>query len=244
MGAAARTPFRWPAGAQAAVSLTYDDGLNSQLDYAVPALATLGLRATFFLTGDNARPRMADWAAVARQGHELADHTVTHPCELKGVSGTDFRRREVEPMEALLDRTVGPGLRSFAYPCGMTGLGAGDAAVRRARFRDLLRPRFLLARTVEGGPEDPRRVVADRYRLPAFEPTYESDDPAAGLAYLERALNRGAWAVLVFHEVLPARRGEGDTSVAVHRSLLERVASGPFWCAPLGEAFRYAAARA
>ena len=43
----------WPNGARAAVSLTYDDGLNSQLDCALPQLEAAGFRATFFLVQEN-----------------------------------------------------------------------------------------------------------------------------------------------------------------------------------------------
>ena len=42
---AGAAPFVWPGGAQAAVSLGYDDGLDSQLDHVVPALNKRGLHA-------------------------------------------------------------------------------------------------------------------------------------------------------------------------------------------------------
>lgn len=42
---------QWPNGAKAAVVLTYDDALESQLDHAVPALDAAGFKATFFLAG-------------------------------------------------------------------------------------------------------------------------------------------------------------------------------------------------
>jgi peptidoglycan/xylan/chitin deacetylase (PgdA/CDA1 family) len=41
----------WPDGAKAAVVLTYDDTLESQLDHVVPALDAAGFKATFFLAG-------------------------------------------------------------------------------------------------------------------------------------------------------------------------------------------------
>src|ERR1700710_1241628 len=86
-GSAKAQPDRvWPDGARAAVSLTYDDGLNSQLDNAVPELKRLGMKATFFLTEDNAHWRLADWEALARDGNEVANHTMTHPCALSGFS--------------------------------------------------------------------------------------------------------------------------------------------------------------
>src|ERR1700735_5358965 len=70
----------WPGGAGAAVSLTYDDGLDSQLDNAAGPLAAAQLKATFFLTRDNAQARLGDWVGLARDGgHEGGNHTVTHP---------------------------------------------------------------------------------------------------------------------------------------------------------------------
>src|SRR6185437_9409438 len=58
-------PGPWPDGARAAVSLTYDDGLDSQLDHALPALEAAGLKATFFLTHENVGARTPDWVRAA-----------------------------------------------------------------------------------------------------------------------------------------------------------------------------------
>jgi peptidoglycan/xylan/chitin deacetylase (PgdA/CDA1 family) len=54
----------WPNGAKAAVSLTYDDGLDSQLENGVGALQSAGLKATFFLTKDNIGDSIGDWVKV------------------------------------------------------------------------------------------------------------------------------------------------------------------------------------
>ena len=40
--------FSWPDGAKAAVCLTYDDGIDSQLAIAIPDLEQVNLRGTFF----------------------------------------------------------------------------------------------------------------------------------------------------------------------------------------------------
>src|SRR6476646_9727332 len=98
-GRAGAQPWRdWPGGARAAVSLTYDDGLNSQLDNAIPELDRLGFKATFFLTEQNVREgrRLADWERVAADGHEVANHTVTHPCALQRLQPEAFERGEIE----------------------------------------------------------------------------------------------------------------------------------------------------
>ncbi len=230
---------RLPAGARAAVSLTYDDGVDSQLDHAVPVLDALGLKATFFLTQENMEARLADWAKVARDGHEVADHTVSHPCKLQGYSAASFDRREIQPMETFLNSNFGVRrVHTYAYPCGLEGLGAGAAAARRARYLRALKGEVVAARTVEGPPNALAAVERDRFALNGFEPTYDLDEVAPAIRYLRRAMGVGGWAILVFHRVLPHRLEEGDTSVRVHREILSWIAGAPVWCAPMGQVFR------
>ena len=228
----------WPRGKRAAVSLTYDDGLDSQLENVAPQLDEFGLKATFFLTEENMEARLADWQALARRGHEIADHTMTHPCEFAGYTAERYAREQLAPMETFLDANFGKARpRSFAYPCGDTRLGKGSAAVRSAAYRAALGSTFLDARTVVGEPNDPRKVGRDRFKLNGFEPTYDSDDPRPASAYVQRAIDRGHWAILIFHEVLEARRGEGDTSRGVHRQILQWLVQQPVWCAPMRDVF-------
>src|SRR5690606_39633949 len=56
-------PFTWPEGRKAAVSLAYDDALDSQLDIAIPALDRYGFKGSFYLTlsAEPVRLRMDDW---------------------------------------------------------------------------------------------------------------------------------------------------------------------------------------
>jgi len=235
----------WPGGARAAVSLTYDDSLNSQLDNAVPELRRLGLKATFFLTEDNARWRLADWEALARDGNEVANHTMTHPCALAGYSAGRFEHAEIERMQGYIDAHFGAGReRTFAYPCGYLGIGHGPRQVRFARYRRVLeRDGVVAARTTAGGPNRPQEAAADPLRLHAFEPTYEGDSVAPALRYLNEAVAQGGWAILVFHDVLPRWRGDGDVSVATHNRILAHIAALDVWCAPMGQVFDYVQSR-
>ncbi len=58
----------WPDGKRAAVVLTYDDALASQLDIAIPALDAAGLKGTFFLSGGGLKPgEIARWRAAAAE---------------------------------------------------------------------------------------------------------------------------------------------------------------------------------
>ena len=69
-------------GKRCAVVLTYDDALDVDLDNAIPALDSLGLKATFYLSGYSGtlNTRLKEWRAVAAEGHELGNHTLFHPC--------------------------------------------------------------------------------------------------------------------------------------------------------------------
>ena len=238
--AGAAAPGFWPGEAKAAVSLTYDDGLPSQLDYASPQLRARGMRATFFLTEQNMRARLDDWRRAAAAGNEIGDHTVTHPCVLRRYSAESFSRLELEPMERFLDDNFGASrFKSYAYPCDNTSLGGGPQLIREARYRDVVGPMFQAARTTEGPPNAPGEVLANRLFLNGFEPTYDRDAVEPAFRYLRRAMTEGGWAILVFHEVLPRRMGVGDTCLRNHGRILDWIGGQPIWCAPMGEVFTH-----
>lgn len=82
IGAMAQTTLPWK-GKKCAVVLTYDDGLDVHLTNAIPALDSLGLKATFYIANYNGKlqSQIPRWRAAATKGHELANHTIFHPCE-------------------------------------------------------------------------------------------------------------------------------------------------------------------
>jgi sialate O-acetylesterase len=133
--AQSQAPWR---GKQCAVVLTYDDALNVHLDQAVPVLDSLGLKATFYLSGffPGFRQRVSDWEAVAARGHELANHTLFHPCA-GNTPGREWVKPdydlskytltritdEIRMTNSLLQAMDGKTQRTFAYPCGDTQIG-------------------------------------------------------------------------------------------------------------------------
>jgi peptidoglycan/xylan/chitin deacetylase (PgdA/CDA1 family) len=238
----------WPKAARAAVSLTYDDGLDSQLDNAFGPLKAADLKATFFLTRDNAEARTRDWVELIRGGgHEVGNHTVSHPCDLSPYSAASFQRREIAPMNAWLDDNFGRNPdRLFAYPCSITDLGPGGANRQLARYIALLKASgFRGARTCdEDNPNSQRYALADPYRLRASATTSDKDDPRLAIAYVQDAMKRGDWAILVFHEILKRRGGQGDTSIATHQAVLDWLAAQPVWCAPMGQVLDHIAGQA
>jgi peptidoglycan-N-acetylglucosamine deacetylase len=132
--------FAWPEGKKAAVCLTYDDAWPSQLDIALPALDSMGFKATFYING-NAEffdKRLDEWRQVAANGHELGNHTLFHPClEFKNNERrawlTDEYKMENYTLDqfllecrvanVLLKAVDGRMERSFAYTCCDTLVG-------------------------------------------------------------------------------------------------------------------------
>ena len=139
--------FAWPNGARAAVSLAYDDALDSQLDNALPVLNRYGIKASFYLTLSNpaVAHRMAAWRAAAQGGHELGNHTLFHQCAGSkpdrdwvephrnlDTTSAEQMRDQVLLANTMLEAIDGRKGRTFTVPCGDTIAGGRDylAAVR------------------------------------------------------------------------------------------------------------------
>ncbi len=128
----------YPDGCRGALSLTFDDGLLSQLLRAIPMLHKHDLRGTFYLcpSGPDWEERLAPWREVAAAGHELGNHTTRHICSrvlrdnLEIPSLEDCTLQEMEEDIALAAqriRQLAPQQAdtSFAYPCYFTHIGEG-----------------------------------------------------------------------------------------------------------------------
>lgn len=73
--------IHWPEGKKAAVILTYDDGLKSQLQIVIPQLEEHNFRGTFFLYGQVVKEEdIPEWRKASQRGHELGNHSMFHPC--------------------------------------------------------------------------------------------------------------------------------------------------------------------
>jgi peptidoglycan/xylan/chitin deacetylase (PgdA/CDA1 family) len=235
LGGSAAAAFKWPGGAPFAVSLSYDDSLQSQLLNAIPALDKAGMHGTFFLSGQPYRDpaALAPWIKAAKAGHELASHTVSHPCpaEMK-LPAAPLESFDLKAMEAellLTAKVLGKlapktGL-TFAFPCGADYVGQGE---KKASFRPLTAAIFKASRNAWGGAADPLKV--DLNAVPAVGGDHELPEL---LAQVEAAKKAGAWLVFVFHGV------GGDylaLSSEAHQKLLEALKASGAWVAPFSEA--------
>jgi peptidoglycan/xylan/chitin deacetylase (PgdA/CDA1 family) len=236
---AADSDTRWPDGAKAAVVLTYDDALTSQLDNAVPALDEAGLKGTFFLSNVK-QADLPRWREAAADGHELANHTIFHPCAAS-VYPTEARYtsetytvasmlREIEQQNVLLTAIDGKPRHGLATPCGQTLAGGVDyiEALREADLVDYVRAANDVPESVHVGIPG-----GDVMNIPARG----FPDDVTGqelIAYAQEARENGGMAVFLFHGV------GGDylqVSNAAHRELLAWLADhrDELWVTTLGE---------
>ena len=116
-----------------AVSLSYDDAIDSQLDNAIPALNRHNLKASFYLTlaSPTVNSRLSEWRTAAADGHELGNHTIYHPCSA-GVPGREWVAsyynidnyavaeivHEATVANSFLHAIDGRTRRTFTPPCG------------------------------------------------------------------------------------------------------------------------------
>ncbi|MGW3039753.1 polysaccharide deacetylase family protein [Kitasatospora sp. NPDC001159] len=99
------------------VALTIDDGPDPRYTPAVLALLQqYGIRATFFLVGENVVEHAALVKEIADRGHHVGNHTWTHP-DLRHMP-EDAVRDELERTSDLLHRTTGRQPTWFRAPGG------------------------------------------------------------------------------------------------------------------------------
>ena len=244
--AAVPTPTPWPGDRSAAVSLTFDDAMQTQLDNAGPILKKHGLHGTFFVvTGPSSTwtKRPDDWARLAAEGNEIASHTVHHPCMLKVIKPhsqdytPDMMLKEMrDSSEAIIARLgVRRGL-TFAYPCGdMTFGGENDLARNQARYLDYVAQYYFAAR----GYNSWAPVVAEDINpltVPVLGWTLGRDFPSL-LAQLEPARQGNNWGVFVLH-------GVGGQWLYITSQTFDELAGflarhTEIWTATFGDVVRY-----
>jgi peptidoglycan/xylan/chitin deacetylase (PgdA/CDA1 family) len=245
--AADAAAFAWPRGARAAVSLAYDDALDSQLDHALPVLDKYGIKASFYLTLSSpvVEKRMAAWRAAGHHGHELGNHSLFHQCSGKAVghewvqphrdldsTSAAQMRDQVLAANTMLMAIDGKSVRSFTVPCGDTLAGGTD-------YLPSIVP-FMMAVKVSGPAVAPSMATLDPYAVPVFAPEGLSGKEL--IALVEAAAAQGTMVNLTFHGV------GGDylvTSSAAHEELVRYLAAhrDRFWTDTFMNIMRHVKAR-
>jgi len=236
---------RWPGDRVAAVSLTFDDGIDSDLDHVGPILKKHHLNGTFFVTTRMGpwEKRKAEWKQLAADGNELGNHTVHHPCLLPEITphSQDYTpammEAEIKDAAREIEQATGSqrGL-TFAYPCGNMSFGKpADEVKNAALYARYIAENSFGARAYEGGSPQGLEDV-NVLAVPDLGFTADKGFPAL-LEMAQPAVQAHNWGVYCFH-------GVGGDWLAITPETFDELAAyleqhHEVWTATFGDVLRY-----
>lgn len=191
-------------GKEKIVVLTFDDAVQSHLDYVAPLLKEKGFGATFFVSSTwmNDSVNFMDWKDVAeihRMGFEIGNHSWTHkPLH----SGEEIGRMEgnLAKVDSALRANGIPRPSSFAYP----GNHYAPGTVKKVRelgyrfARRGMQPEIPYGEIAHGPLFDPEKH--NRLVIPTTADAY----PQWSVEYFKTVIDRaeaGKAIILQFHGV-------------------------------------------
>ncbi len=234
----------WPDNKKCAVCLTYDDGIDIDLDNVIPALDSLGFKGTFYVPGNSTSlyKRMEEWEKITKNGHELGNHTMFHPCFGKSMKrdwvspdydlDTYSMSRmvgEIEAENTLLKAIDGKTKRTFAYTCG-------DQVINGDSIWTHIKTDFVAARGVN--QELPTINEINYANIGSYMADGQTGDEL--IAWVKEAMAKNSLIVFLFHGV-----GGGhniNVSLEAHSKLLHFLKENEkdIWVAPFIDVAEYA----
>lgn len=214
--------FRWPNGKRAAASLSFDDARVSQIDTGLVLLNRQQAKATFFVQPVNVQKRLDGWKKAIADGHEIGNHSKTHPCtgnyafsranELEDYN-LEMMAAQLDGANAEIESLLGVKPRTFAYPCGQKFVGRG-LDVRS--YVPLVAERFLVGRGyLDESANDPEACdLAQAMGTPFDDMDFEQMK-----SLVEEATKEGRWIIFVGHEI--GKRGYQVTDTAALEALCD-----------------------
>jgi len=205
--------FIWPAGKKAAVSLTFADARPSQIDNGLEILDHYGVKATFYVIPSTVEKRLDGWKKAVANGHEIGNHTMTHPCSgnylwaRKALENCTLETIEQDMEEAniAIQRLLGVRPTTFAYPCAQTFVGRGTQI---KSYVPVVARKFDVGRNVgDQCLNDPAFCdLAQVYCM-----TLDYLDIEQAMSLIDRAAKNGQWLIFTGHEV----NHSGDQTVRI-----------------------------
>ncbi|HWZ33057.1 MAG TPA: polysaccharide deacetylase family protein [Bryobacteraceae bacterium] len=113
---------------RAAIALTFDDGPSESTPALLEILARHGVHATFFMCGKNVRRCPSIARAVVAAGHEIGNHTDSHP--RLDFHSPEFIYGELALAQESIRQTTGVAPRLFRAPYGVRWVGLRGAQQR------------------------------------------------------------------------------------------------------------------
>jgi peptidoglycan/xylan/chitin deacetylase (PgdA/CDA1 family) len=251
------TPFAWPNGTTAAVSLTYDDALPCHYEHVAPVLEAAGLRGTFYTPiYGTLMTDPTPWRELAGRGHELGNHTIFHPCRSDCLGNADWLgewrdlihytptrwKQEVQVANFVLSLLDGKpaGQRTFGNTCHDNYLGPRD---NRVCLEPMIAELFVAARGQHTGlAVDPQKANLNNLGCESGDRT-----PFEELrGKIEtKALATSGWLIFCMHGVGPNTHSI-RTEIDDHQKLVDYLSGNRarIWTAPVVEVAGYLRAHA
>ena len=237
--------FKWPNGAKAAISLTYDDGLPSHINTVAPILKKYKFKATFYptISSPSIYEDIEKWRNIAQEGHELGNHTVYHPCQ-KSKTGMEWVKdyhdldkytleqifEEIKIATTFLLALDKKATRTFAYPCAHYFAGGKS-------YKSFIASNFIAAR---GSSEKQKKLLQlsdiDLYNVPSWAPNNHSSQQI--IAYIQKIIDQKTLSTLTFHGIGAEHLTVSETA---HEEVLQFLDSNQdkIWVATFKEVTTY-----
>jgi peptidoglycan/xylan/chitin deacetylase (PgdA/CDA1 family) len=221
----------WSGGKDAAVSLTFDDGIKSGLVHGAKMVEERGWRATFFLIGN--KGSAPQWMAAAAKGHELGNHTSAH-LNLPGLP----QETVTEQLEAcnkwIMTLNGNKPVLSMAYPFCAAGK-------KESWTRQEARRIFVSSRN--GGNQPNPATPAEMDNLASFCTTSKMSSKDV-IPVIDKALAIKGWFITMHHAIIDSD-GYEPTNKETMEGMLDHIAGkkDKFWVAPEGDVALYIMAR-
>ncbi len=230
--------FVWPEGKKMAISLSFDDARDSNVENGLPLFDEYGIKATFFIVPAAADRNIKAWKEAVKNGHELGNHTIEHPCSgnfvwarHKALENYTLGKMEKELLDAnkWIEENFETSVAVFAYPCGQHYVGAG---IHHESYVPLVAKHFLAGRNwLNESPVDP--FHGDLALLNGMEMDNKTFEDL--LPHITSAKENAQWLVLAGHDI--GEDARQTTSIKMLRELIEYAQNeeNGIWLAPMGE---------
>jgi peptidoglycan/xylan/chitin deacetylase (PgdA/CDA1 family) len=151
--------FAIPLRVRSGIALTFDDGPHPRGTPAVlQALDRAGVRATFYLVGEQVERRPSLAAEIAAAGHEIGSHGYRHRLLLRRTPAAV--RDDLDRAADVIGRATDRAPRSYRPPYGVFSLAA--LAIARSRWEPLLWSRWGRDWEARATPESIAALAGER----------------------------------------------------------------------------------
>lgn len=200
----AQAGFSWPEGKRVAVSLSFDDARASQVLAGLDLFQRHGAKVTFYVNPRNVGKHLEGWKRAAAEGHEIGNHSSTHPCSgnfpwsrknsLEEYTASRITA-DIAAASREIERILGVKAATFAYPCGQKTIGRGE---NTQSYVPVVAKLFRAGRGFrDEAANDP--AYCDLAQLFGIDSDSMSFDEMR--EHVRKAGQQGGWVVFAGHEI-------------------------------------------